>query len=164
MSAAEKIHPLVLRTPQQLAIRTRIDNLEESMKQEIKEGKMVQTIDNCSDNNDQADHFFGHNVYARGLWIPAGTVVVGKLHRNDRICIIAAGTCTFTNEWGRQTVSAPFVGSFPAGSKTAVLAHTDTYWVACHGTELTDPKELVEALVSPDHEDYHLYLESMEDK
>jgi hypothetical protein len=163
MSAAEKIHPLVLRTPGQLQVRGKIDRLETSMRQEIAAGKMEKTIDDCAENNDQADHYFGHNVYARGLWIPAGTIVIGKLHREDRICIIAAGDCTFVNEWEKKRVKAPFVGEFKAGSKTAVFAHEDTYWIACHGTELTDPDEMVKELVSPDHEDYQLYLEKLED-
>lgn len=163
MSVAEKIHPLALRSPQQLQVRKKIENLETAMRREVAAGNMVQTIDDCAESNDQADHYFGHNVYARGLWIPAGTVVVGKLHREDRICIIAAGDCTFIDEWHKERVQAPYVGEFKAGSKTAVYAHTDTYWIACHGTELTDPDEMVEKMVSPDHDDYQLYLEYKED-
>jgi hypothetical protein len=154
---------LKTRTPQQLVVRSKIDNLEHVMRKEIADGKIVQTIKDCAEDNTQADHYFGDKVYARGLWIPAGTVVVGKLHRFDRICIVASGKCTFVNEWEKKTVTAPYVGEFKAGSKTAVFAHTDSYWVACHGTELTDPDELVEKLVSPDHTDYQLYLEKLED-
>jgi len=155
---------LTLRTPQQLVTRSKIEKLEDTMKSAIREGRMEQTIDDCAKNNDQADHFFAKDVYARGLWIPAGTVVVGKLHRESRICIVASGSCTFVNEFERQVVQAPWVGEFKAGSKTAVFAHSDTYWIACHGTDITDPDELVEELVSPDHEDCVLYLEKLEDK
>jgi len=154
---------LVTRTPGQLQVRGRIEDLEASMKVEIEAGNMEQTIDDCAENNDQADHFFAKDVYARGLWIPAGTVVVGKLHRESRVCIVASGSCTFVNEFERQVVQAPWVGEFKAGSKTAVFAHSDTYWIACHGTDITDPDELVEELVSPDHEDYQMYLEKLED-
>ena len=90
-------------------------------------------------------------------------MVIGKLHREDRICIIAQGDCTFVDEFKKRRVQAPYVGEFKAGSKTAVYAHTDTYWVACHGTELTDPNEMVEKMVSSDHEDYQLYLEHKEE-
>jgi len=155
---------LALPTPKQLAVRTGIDSLEFSMKKEIAAGNIKQTIDDCAVNPDQADHYFGDKIYARGLWIPAGTVVVSKLHSQARVCIIAAGKCTFVDEWQKETVKAPYVGEFKRGSKTAVYAHTDTYWIACLGTELTDPSEIIEELVFPDHEDYQMYLEKLEEK
>ncbi len=125
---------------------------------------MEQTIVDCTKDPDQADHYYGEGVYARALLIPAGTCVIGHIHKQDRICIIAQGECTFVDEWQNKTVEAPYVGEFKAGSKTAVYAHTDTLWVACLGTNSKDAEVIIDDLVEVSHKDYQLYLEKLEDK
>ena len=155
---------LATRTPSQLAVRGQIDQLQETLTESIESGEMQQTIVNCKDDNSQADHYFGEGVYARSLLIPAGTVVIGHIHKQDRICIIAQGECTFVDEWQKKRVKAPYVGEFKAGSKTAVYAHTDTLWVACLGTESKDPDVMVNELIEDTHEDYQVYLEQTEEE
>lgn len=155
---------LAVRSPTQLAVRSRIDGLQWTMEKEIESGKMEQTIVDCTKDPDQADHYYGEGVYARALLIPAGTCVIGHIHKQDRICIIAQGECTFVDEWQNKTVEAPYVGEFKAGSKTAVYAHTDTLWVACLGTNSKDAEVIIDDLVEVSHKDYQLYLEKLEDK
>ena len=157
------MNSLATRTPSQLVTRTKIDTLEETLREEISKGAMGQTVVDCQKDNSQADHYYGQGVYARSLLIPAGTVVVGKIHKQDRVCIIASGECTFIDEWQKKRVKAPYIGEFKAGSKTAVFAHTDTTWVACIGTESKDPDIMVHELVESNHEDYQVYLEQLED-
>lgn len=143
---------LAVRSEQQLAIRAGIDDLEAALRAEIAEG-MEQTIfDGASDGGDaQCRHYFGDKVYARALWIPAGTCVVGKVHKQRRICVIAAGRCRFVDEFRDEYVEAPWIGEFEAGTKTAVFAETDTLWIAVLGTELTDSLEIVNQLTAPSH-------------
>lgn len=155
---------LAKRTPTQLEVRATIDDLQKSMEQEVAAGSMEQTIVDCKEDNSQANHYFGEGVYARSLLIPAGTVVIGHIHKQDRICIIAQGKCTFVDEWRKRTVEAPYIGEFKAGSKTAVYAHTDTLWVACLGTEITSPDGIVDELLDSNHEDYQKYLENIEEQ
>ena len=132
------------------------------MEEMILAGKMDQTIVDCKKDPDQAKHYYGEGVYARSLLIPAGTCVIGHIHKQNRICIIAQGECTFVDEWQKQTVKAPFVAEFKAGSKTAVYAHTDTLWVACVGTNSKDAEVIIDDLVETSHENYQLYLEKLE--
>jgi len=154
-------HPLAPRDIGQLIVRTTIERLEASMRKKIDDGEMEQTIfDGASEEGDaQVNHYHGQGVYARSLLIPAGTAVVGKVHRQDRICIIAQGKCTFTDEFGSETVEAPWIGEFKAGTKTAVFAHTDTLWVACLGTDLKRGIDAVEELTCDNHAEYHSLLE-----
>lgn len=158
------MNELAIRSPAQLVVRSKIDRLESSLRKEIDEGNMVQTIVDCKKDNSQAGHFFGDGVYARSLLIPAGTTVVGYIHKQARVCIVASGKCTFTDEFHRRTVEGPWVGEFKAGTKTAVYAHTDTFWVAVIGTDLKDPDILVDKLVTGSHEDYENYVLQLEDK
>ncbi len=155
---------LTIRTPSQLAVRSKIDGLQLTLEKEIELGKIEQTIVDCAKDPDQADHYFGEGVYARALLIPAGTCVIGKIHKQDRVCMIMTGECTFVDEWQKKTVKAPFIGEFKAGSKTAVYAHTDTLWVACLGTHLKDAATAIDELVEATHDEYQLYLEQLEEK
>jgi hypothetical protein len=63
------------------------------------------------------------------------------------------------DEFHRMTVEAPWVGEFRGGTKTAVFAHTDTYWVACVGTDINDPQTALEELSAKTYEDYNAFVE-----
>jgi hypothetical protein len=158
------MHALAKRSPSQLAVRAEISVLENTLREEINSGRVRQTIVDCKEDPDQADHYYGEGVYARSLLIPAGTCVIGHIHKQDRICIIAQGKCTFVDEFHKETVEAPYVGEFKAGSKTAVYAHTDTLWVACLGTDSKDAGVIIDDLVETDHEGYQKYLANLEEK
>lgn len=150
------------KTERQLAIRNKIERLQDSLKEMIENGA-EQTIKDCKKDNTQAKHYFGDKVYCRSLLIPKNTVVVGHIHKQNRICIIASGKCTFTDEYQTRTVEAPWVGEFKSGSKTAVFAHEDTVWVACLGTEIDDEDNIVDMLLWDSYEEYEEYLKLSED-
>lgn len=155
---------LAVRTPSQLVVRSKIDTLQHDMEQSVKEGKTVRTIVDCLKDPDQASHYHGEGIYVRSLLIPAGTCVIGHIHKQDRVCIIAKGRCSFVDEWHKKTVSAPYIGEFKAGSKTVVYAHTDTLWVACVGNK-TDSNEVdLSDFLETTHDEYQLYLEKLEEK
>lgn len=137
-------------------VRSKIDSLEQALYNIISAGAPEFS---ASHYNDHLRHHFIEGVYARELLIPAGTVVVGKLHKHPRICIISGGDCTFVTEFGTRRVEAPFAEVMPAGTKTAVYAHTDTTWTAIHGTHETDFDRLEQIFIAKDHEEYHRFLE-----
>ena len=151
---------LLERNEQQLDIRDRIEKLETELRAAVREGSITQTIADCKVDNTQAEHYFGAGVYARALWIPAGTVVVGKLHKHDRICIVAQGRCKFLSEFEEGEVTGPWIGEFKGGSKTAVFAFEDTYWIACTRAISRDPDEVLDDLVVDTPDEYTLYIES----
>lgn len=131
-----------------LQVRTEIDALEDSLRAAI-DSKAVELTHHdavTDEGNAEGMHFFGDGVYVRGVEIPAGCMVVGKIHKQRRVCIVAKGTCSFVDEFSRQIVTAPWCGEFNSDSKTAVYAHTDTVWYACVGTDITDPQEAIKAL------------------
>lgn len=136
-----------------LAARASIEDLEAAMRREVAEGKLVQTLHEggTETGHDECEHFFGDRVYVRSLWIPAGTCVIGRLHKQARVCMVLAGRCRFVDEFQQREVEAPWIGEFKAGSKTAVFAETDTLWAACLGTELTDPQTAFYELTAGSH-------------
>jgi hypothetical protein len=141
-----------------MVARAGLDALEDFIRAGISEGALEQTHhDGATPEGDaEATHAFGDGVYVRGVFIPAGCVVVGKIHRQARVCIVAQGTCTFVDEFHRETVSAPWCGEFSAGCKTAVYAHTDTTWYAAVGTDMKDPIEILTKLSAPSYEQLEL--------
>ena len=150
---------LVVVTPAwQLAARDKISALEHALRESIAIGEIELTIHDgtSEEGDDQAEHFFAEGVYGRGLWIPAGSLVIGRTHVQSRICVVAAGRCRWFDEYNPEPreVLAPWVGEFNPGSKTAVLALEPTYWLAFVGTQLTDPFEVLDTLSDPDYESY----------
>lgn len=80
----------------------------------------------------RTEHVFSEGVYMRLLWIPAGTVLTGKLHKSEHISICAMGEITVMTPTGMRRVSAPYTSVCPAGTKRAAFAHTDTLWINVH--------------------------------
>ena len=99
-------------------------------------------------------HTFCKGLYARSLFIPAGVVATGKIHKHEHLFMVAQGDVTVWTEEGMQRVQAPYlIQSFP-GTKRAALAHTDSLVLAFHPTELTDLEELEAAMVCRSHAEF----------
>lgn len=126
-----------------LAPRAKIDDLEARLREAV--GAAPAT--DCEHTTGLTHHFID-GVYVRELFIPADTLLVGKLHRYPRICVIAEGDVSFATEFGVQRVAAPYTTVVPAGSKTAVYTHTDTTWLAVHRTDETDLKRIEAELIA----------------
>ncbi len=151
---------MTMDNPTPLAVRAGIDALEQAMEKEIASGDREQTLFDAAtqDGSEQGEHYFAEGVFVRSVLIPAGEVVIGRLHYQSRVCMVMSGKCTFINEQRRKTVTAPWIGEFKAGSKTAVYAHSDCLWAACVGTDITDPIEAVSTLSGRNHTEYQAQL------
>lgn len=75
----------------------------------------------------QTSHVIHGGMYARTIFIPAGTVVTGALTSLDNICIIN-GNITVTTDTGTQHLIGCHVLPASKGYKRIGFAHEDTYW------------------------------------
>jgi hypothetical protein len=143
-------------------VRNGIEALESAIGKGVLDGEFEQTIfeGGTPEGDAQCQHYFGDGVYVRTLMIPAGTCVIGRLHLQARVCMILSGTCRFVDEFQEHTVSAPWVGEFKPGTKTAVFAETDTLWAACMGTDLKDPQTAFYKLTLASHDELAGLLEN----
>lgn len=82
---------------------------------------------------------------ARTIFIPAGTVLTGALTNIDNLCV-AFGDITVTTDDGPKRLTGFNVIPSMAGAKRAGVAHTDTWWVTLHRTDLTDLKAIEEEM------------------
>jgi hypothetical protein len=95
----------------------------------------------------QTQHDFCPGFYARSVLIPAGTVLVGKVHATEHIFMVTQGDISITTDEGVMRVQAPFQAICKAGMKRAGFAHTDTVCVNIHITTETDLTKLEAALI-----------------
>lgn len=77
-------------------------------------------------------HHFASGAYVREMRIPAGVLVVGKLHKTEHIAILMQGKVTITSETGSTTFEAPCIMVAPPGTKRVAYAHTDSIWASVH--------------------------------
>lgn len=77
-------------------------------------------------------HFFAPGMYARELTVPAGMLIVGKIHRHEHFLFVLSGRAEVISEFGRFVVEAGHISVSPAGVKRIVLAMEDTKFVTVH--------------------------------
>lgn len=101
----------------------------------------------------QTQHDFCPGFYARSILIPAGTVLIGKVHATEHIFMVTQGDISITTDEGVMRVRAPFQAICKPGTKRAGYAHEDTVCVNIHITTEIDlaklEAELIEAPALP---------------
>jgi hypothetical protein len=106
-------------------------------------------------------HSPGKGMYAREIFIPAGFMLVGKIHKYEHLNIISKGDISVITENGPQRVRAPYTMVSPPGTERAGYAHEDTVWTTIHSTDETDPEKIEEIFIAKSHEEYALFCESI---
>ena len=100
------------------------------------ETSLRERADAITDFSPQTEHYFAHGVYGRRFRMPAGQVVVGKIHRYPCVNVIAQGTVVVTSSTDdvppgtRLTAGSVWVSK--PGTCRAVLALEDAIWVTSH--------------------------------
>jgi hypothetical protein len=103
-------------------------------------------------------HVFAPGAYARTMRIPAGTVIVGKIHKHAHLNILSQGTvCVMTETEGDRQLTGPLTMVSPPGTKRAVYAITDAVWTTIHLTNSTDLEEIEAEVIAPTFEDYEQF-------
>ncbi|WP_332823563.1 hypothetical protein [Stutzerimonas kunmingensis] len=95
-------------------------------------------------------HHFAHGVYGREMFIPAGTVLTGKIHRYSTLNLLIEGEITVTTPEGMKRISAPAVFVSPPNCKKVGFAHTDVRWVNVHATRMTDVASIEQKFIVPE--------------
>ncbi len=106
-------------------------------------------------------HHFSHGVYARELFIPKGTVLVGKIHKFSQINIVSQGDISVLTDDGVKRIKAPYTLVSGPGAKRAGYAHEDTIWTTIHGTHETDLDKLEDELIAASFDDYEEFCAAL---
>ena len=91
-------------------------------------------------------HYFADGLYAREMFMPAGVILTGAVHKTNHICILSKGRVRVASEAGPIELVAPATIVSPPGTKRAIYALEDSVWTNIHATNETDLDKIVEEL------------------
>lgn len=112
-------------------------------------------------------HYHFHHGYGRELFIPAGTVLTGKIHKFTNLNVLLSGEIAVLLADGTVKRAGPgHVEVAPAGMKRVGYALTDTRWLTVHGTEETDLEKIEAEVIAQDEHAYiaHVQAQLLEGK
>jgi len=124
-----------------LSIREKVNLIEKEMKQ------MPQL-------EIPVKHYFSEGVYAREITIPAGAIVVGKLHKHQNLNILTKGVIEVLVDEEIKLLIAPAVVVSPPGTKRIARALEDATWITIHGTHETDLDKIEDYFIAQSEEEY----------
>ena len=96
-------------------------------------------------------HHFAPGSYGREMTLPAGMVVVGKIHKHAHINVISKGRVqVFTEQEGVLELAAPCTFVSSPGTKRVVHVLEETVWTTVHVTDKTDLAEIEREVIATD--------------
>jgi hypothetical protein len=95
-------------------------------------------------------HRFAPGVYLREIYMPAGTIVIGKIHKTEHFNILIKGACVIRHDDGRsEELRAPMTFVSKAGVQKVLHILEDMIWQTVHVTPETDLVKLEAELIEP---------------
>jgi hypothetical protein len=98
----------------------------------------------------ETEHYFSGGMYCRKLIRPAGTLIVGKVHKQAHFFMCAKGEIVAWSENGMKKLCAGDIIESKPGTKRVTLALSDAIGVTFHKTDKTDLDEIEAELIEPD--------------
>lgn len=96
-------------------------------------------------------HYFSPGIYIREMFLPAGTIAIGKIHKHAHMNILLKGRLALVGENGDRTeLVAPMTFASPAGTQKAVHVLEDTILQNVHATNERDLESLEAQLIVSD--------------
>lgn len=104
------------------------------------------------------EHYQIDGVYARSMFIPAGTILTGKIHNFESIAILAKGRIRITNGTDSYIISEGHIMVDKPGVKRLGYAETDVIFITVHRTDNIEIEAIEKELVSATFEEYEQQL------
>lgn len=98
----------------------------------------------------ETEHYFSGGMYCRKLIRPAGTLIVGKVHKENHFFLCAKGEIIVWTENGMKTLCAGDIIESKPGTKRVTFALTDAIGITFHKTDKTDLDEIEAELIESD--------------
>lgn len=125
--------------------------------------KEISTTGNIlADNFSETKSIFYPGIYMRRMFLPAGMIITGKIHKTLHPFILSLGSCIVYSPEHPDGVplKAPFHGTTKKGTRRLIIAMEDMMWTEIHPNpdNCTDEAILEERLIKK-HENKYLTLE-----
>ena len=98
------------------------------------------------------EHIFARGMYVRKLFIPKGTLLVGKIHKQECVNIVSKGDISVLTESGSMRIQAGFHIVSPAGIQKVGFAHEDTIFTNVFLTDETDEAKIEDVIACDSYE------------
>lgn len=93
-------------------------------------------------------HSFAGGIYMREIFIPAGTLLTGKIHRHDHPNVLLVGEVSVVTESGGvELLKAPIAIISPSKTKRALYTHTDCRWITFHNVGEERDLQKIESMI-----------------
>jgi len=147
--------------PSKVQFRQDILTVQDGLQQLIASGAVKSTLEDCTLTHyfTPKDEKYGCCTYAREMFIPKGTLIIGKIHRHQHLNFISKGRVRVVTEFGTKYLEAPCTFVSEVGLKRAVYAEEDTLWTTVHLTEFESEAELdkiEQEVISPSYDEMGL--------
>jgi len=122
---------------EKVEFREKILTVQSGLQKMIESGEAQDTLPDCTVTHHFApvDEKYGCCTYARQMFIPKGTLIIGKIHRHQHLNFILQGKVSVATEFGKKYFEAPCTFISEVGLKRAVYAEEDTIWTTVHLTQ-----------------------------
>jgi hypothetical protein len=96
--------PAEANTLDRVAFREKILNAQEQMMQKIADGELPDALPSCTLTHTYTPihEEYGAGTYARQMFIPKGTLIIGKIHRHEHLNFIMHGRVSVATELGKK--------------------------------------------------------------
>lgn len=110
----------------------------------------------------EPDHYFAPGIYMRELFIPAGVVITGKIHKTEHFCVVTMGRVRVVTEDGVKELQAGDIIKSMPGAKRCLVALENTVWLNVHHnpTNETDLEKIEEIFVTKSFEEFQAHQEA----
>lgn len=90
--------------------------------------------------------YFAPGIAAREITIPAGTALVGAVHKTENLAVLSKGRMVLATEAGPVEITAPHTLTVKPGDKNAAVALEECVWTnfLANPTNETNTDRLVE--------------------
>lgn len=112
-------------------------NLTRSIRGKVTE--LVQELHAFPQQECPVTHHFSPGLYLREIFMPADTIVIGKVHKTEHFNILVKGSCFIIHDDGsHELLRAPMTFVSKAGVQKTLYIVEDMIWMTTHVTDETD--------------------------
>lgn len=92
-------------------------------------------------------HTFSNGVYAREIFMPAGMLVVGHLHKTRHLNIVSTGSAYVWMGGEIVHIKAPYTFESDCNIRKVLFILEDMFWTTIHVTDETDIEKITDSTV-----------------
>lgn len=100
------------------------------------------------------NHTFLPGVYMREIFMPAGSKVTSKIHKERHAFFVMKGSANvWIDEVGWQLIKAPYSGVTEPGTRRVLKILEDCFWITVHSNpDDTEDLDLIEERIIEKHD------------